>query len=110
VDIAVPRGIWTLPGALLWLPTGVNAFVVAEIVQLWWEGRRAQADLEIALHILAMSVPMSVVLLVGVVVFLIMRRSVGARLSAALSRGVSILLVLNIAAPFILYYGLKWIR
>jgi hypothetical protein len=104
--------MWTLPSALLWLPTTVNAFLAAEIVQLWWQQSRggnntAQGDFEIAMHIAAASVPISAVLLVGAAILWVMRRTVRPAPELRRSPGVAALLTLNVVAPVLLYFALR---
>jgi len=105
--------MWRLPGALLWLPTAVNAFLVVEIVQLWWQRSHrgfntAQGDFEIAMHILAASVPISGVLLVGSGVFAVLRTKVAPSPDSKRDFGVLGLVALNVMAPVLLYFGLRW--
>ena len=114
MDIGERCDVWSLPGALLWLPAAVNAYLAAEILQLWWQQRHggyntAQGDFAIGMHIAAASLPIAVLLIVGTVIPLIMRRAVGRSAGSAGSHGVYALLAVNIAAPVVLYYGLKWL-
>ncbi len=114
MEIGAPRTVWRLPDSLLWLPTAVNAFLAVEIVHLWWQRRQggyntAQGDLEIAMHIAAASVPISALLMVGALVILLTRKVVGRSPSAARWTGSSALLAVNVVAPVVLYYGLRWL-
>jgi hypothetical protein len=106
--------MWRLPGALLWLPTAVNAFLLAEIVQLWWQRSHgghntAQGDFEIAMHILAASVPISGLLLVGSGIFAALRTRVAPGPASKRELGVLGLVALNVVAPILLYFGLRWL-
>lgn len=114
MDIGARCDVWSLPGALLWLPTAVNGFLAVEIVQLWWQRRHggyntAQGDFAVGMHIAAASLPIAALLIVGAVALLILRRAVGRSAGPAGSHGVYVLLAVNIAAPVVLYYGLKWL-
>ena len=105
--------MWTLPGALMWVPTTVNGYLLAEILQLWWQRRQggyntAQGDFEIWMHIMAASVPIAGLLLIGAGVFAVMGRTVGTSFVLARTPGVRTLLALNISAPILLYFALRF--
>jgi hypothetical protein len=105
--------MWTLPGALMWVPTSVNGYLLAEIAQLWWQRRQggyntAQGDLEIWMHIMAASVPIAGLLLIGAGIFAVMGRTVGAGFALARTPGLLALLALNVTAPVLLYFALRF--
>jgi hypothetical protein len=105
--------VWSLPGALMWLPTAVNAFIAAEILQLSWErarhlGNTAQGEIGPFMHIIAISGPIAVVILVGWAVVAVMRARVPRDREAPRQRGVVALALINAVAPVLLWYGLMW--
>jgi hypothetical protein len=106
--------MWEFPGAVLWLPTAVNAFIAAEILQLAWERMRggyntAQGEIGPFMHIIAISAPIAVFLLVGWAVLAVLRANVPRSRESTQKRSVVVLAVLNVAAPFLLVFELGWL-
>jgi hypothetical protein len=91
----------------------MNLFLLAEIAHLAWQRQvggynTAQGDFAIAMHIMAASVPISGVLLVGLAMFAVMRKKVPPGSEAPRGTGSLMLVLANIAAPVLLFFGLKW--
>ena len=108
--------MWRLPGSLLWLPTAVNAFIAMEIFQIWWErwgpsghlsAGTAQAELGPYFHILMVSAPISIVLLLGWAILAVMRQRVPSPADAPKGRDITILALANIVAPIPLLLALQ---
>ena len=104
--------MWSLPGALIWFPTAANVFIAAEILELLWErvrgtGNTAQGEIGPFMHIIAISAPIAVVILFGWAVFAVLRAKVQRSPEEKRQPGVAALAILNIAAPVLLYFGLK---
>lgn len=104
--------MWSLPGALIWFPTAANAFIAAEILELSWErargaGNTAQGEIGPFMHIIAISTPIAVVILFGWAVLAVLRAKVQRSPEEKRQPGVAALAILNIAAPVLLYFGLK---
>jgi hypothetical protein len=102
------------PGAVLWLPTAVNAFIAAEILQLAWERMRggyniAQGEMGPLIHIFAISAPIAVFLLVGWAVLAVLRENVPHSRESTQKRSVAVLAIVNVAAPFLLFFELRWL-
>jgi hypothetical protein len=98
----------------MWLPTLVNAFIAAEIAQLSWErwrgiGNTAQGEIGPFMHIIAISAPIAVAILVGWVVLAVMRSRVTHNSDASSNRGVVALSAINVVAPVLLWFGLQWL-
>ena len=105
--------IWKPPGAFLWVPTAVNVFVATEIVQLSWGlggYNTGQGDFGILMHIAAASLPMAAILFLVSTILIVARLKAGPGARLAQSPGVYVLLTANIAAPFLLYFALKWLK
>ena len=105
--------MWKSFGLSLWLPTAVNAYLLAEIIQLSWERSHgvtntAQGDLEIAIQIMTASVPISICFLIGFSVFAVMRTRVPRDPESKPENGCMALAMLNLLAPALLYFGLRW--
>lgn len=101
------------PASLLWLPTAVNAFILAETAQLWWEraygtASTAQADLTIAMHVLVFSTPVAICFLIGGCVLAVLRRRVPLAPEETHNRGPAILALINLIAPFLHHLALRW--
>ena len=104
--------MWSLPGALIWLPTAANAFIAAEILELSWErarggGNTAQGEIGPFMHIIAISAPIAVVILLGWAVLAVLRANVQRSPEEKPHPGVTALAILNVGAPVLLYFGLK---
>jgi hypothetical protein len=105
--------LWTLPASLLWLPTGANAFILAEAVQFWWEraygtANTAQGDFAIAMHILMFSTPIAICFLIGITVLAVLRTRVPRDAEAIVTRGPAVLALANVIAPVLLHFSLRW--
>ncbi len=108
--------MWTAPGSLLWLPTAVNAFIAAEIFQIFWEryGPRghlsagtAQAELDPFMHIILISGPISLMLLVGWAIVAVVQMKVPPSGDSPKDRGARALLLANVLAPIALWFALR---
>jgi hypothetical protein len=108
--------VWRLPGSLLWLPTAVNGLIAVEIFQIWWErwgpsghlsAGTAQAELGPFFHILIISAPISIALLLGWAVVAVMRQRVPSSADAPKGRGATILVLANVVAPIPLLMALQ---
>ena len=104
--------MWKFPGSLLWVPTAVNTFLLAEVVQLAWERasgvtNTAQGDLEIAAHIVLASVPIACCLLVGWCVLAVIRTQIPRDPESRRETGCIVLAVLNLIAPMVLLLVLR---
>ncbi|MDQ3024896.1 MAG: hypothetical protein M3R58_00110 [Pseudomonadota bacterium] len=98
----------------MWLPTAVNAFIAAEVLNLSWErwrglGNTAQGEIGPFMHIIAISAPIAVAVLVGWAVLGVLRAKFPRDLESQNHRGVMTLSLINVAAPFLLWFGLKWL-
>ena len=105
--------MWKTPGSFLWLPTAVNAFLLAEIIQLSWERTHgvtntAQGDFEIAMHIMMASIPISICFLIGLSVFAVLRARAARDTESKRETGCAVLAMLNLVAPVFLYFVLRW--
>jgi len=106
--------MWEFPGAVLWLPTAVNAFIAAEILQLSWERMRggyntAQGEMEPFMHILTFSAPIAVFVLVGWAVLAVLRANVPHSREFTQKRGAVVLAVVNVVAPVLLIIEMGWL-
>ena len=101
-------GLWGLPGSLLWLPTAVNAVLLSELLLNAWD-RPAQWQMEVGMHIWAFSVPLAIVLFIGVCVFAALRMRVPPDPARASGGSAQLLLAINVAAPVVLIGLLKGI-
>jgi hypothetical protein len=105
--------VWSLPGALLWLPTLVNAYIAAEILELSWARSRSLAGTALGelgpfMHITVISAPIAVAIAVGWAALLAMRARVPADPAVSRQRGAMTLAFINIIAPVLLWFGMKW--
>lgn len=106
--------MWSLPGAFLWVPTLANVFIGAEIAHLSWERWRgvtntAQGEIGPFMHILMVSIPSAIAVLIGWAMLAVMRSRVPPDREAPIQRGASALALVNVAAPVLLWFGLKWL-
>lgn len=104
--------LWALPASLLWLPTAVNAFILAETVQFGWEraygtANTAQGDFAIGMHILMFSTPIAISFLIGIIVLAVLRTRVPRDAEAIATRGPAVLALLNLIAPVLLHFTLR---
>ena len=106
------RSITSSIGIVLLVFTAINFYVGASIVQLAWDEAHghfaAQADFSIAMHIAAVSLPISAVCLIGLVVGTVFRFGSGGVLVPVLRPSLASVAVLNVLAPVLLWYALKW--
>jgi hypothetical protein len=105
--------MWSFPGALLWVPTIANALIAAEIAHLSWDRltgvtNTAQGEIGPYMHILAVSAPIAIAVLMGWAVLAVLRSRVPPDREAPTARGASTLALINVAAPVLLWFGLKW--
>ena len=103
--------MWSLPGSLMWLPTAVNALIAAEILELSMErfrgaGNTAQGEIGPFMHIIAISAPIAIAVLVGWAILAVMRAKIPADRDAKNQRGVMALAIINVLAPVVLWFGL----
>lgn len=106
--------MWTFPGAVMWLPAAVNAFIAVEILQLSWQRTHggyntAQGEIEPFMHIIAISVPIALLILLGWAVLTVLRAKVPHSGETSQPRGILMLASVNVAAPVLLWFGLKWL-
>ena len=106
--------MWSFSGAVLLLSTAVNAFIAAEILQLSWQRTRggystAQGEIEPFMHIAAICAPIALLLLVGWAVLVVMRANVPHGFEPSRRIGILLLASVNVAAPVLLWFGLKWL-
>ena len=106
--------MWSFPGAVLWLPTAINAWIAAQILLLSWQRARggyntAQGEIGPYMYTIAISAPIAVAILVGWVVLALLRANVPHTRESEPLRGVIALAVINIAAPALLFLALKWL-
>ena len=104
--------VWKLPGILLWLPTAANAAIGALIFDLWWDrtrhvGNTAQGEIGPFMLIIAVSAPIAAVVLIGWGTLAIMRAKVPSNREANQERGPIVLALVNVVAPFVLFYCLR---
>ena len=106
--------MWSLPGAIMWLPTAVNALIAAEILHLSWErgrgvGNTAQGEIGPFVHVIAISAPLALAVLLGWSIVAVLRAKVPRDREAPRQRGVAALALINVVAPVLLWFGLKWL-
>jgi hypothetical protein len=115
-DAPVSKGhiaMWSFLGAFLWVPTAVNAFIGMEIIQLAIEHSHGHFDgfdgFDIAMHIIAASLPIAVTLAIGWIILSILRLKVPRSPEAKRDIGCLALTGANVVAPGVLFLGLRWV-
>jgi hypothetical protein len=107
------RSITSRIGMVLLVFTAINFYVGASIAQLAWDEAHghfaAQADFSIAMHIAAVSLPIAALCLVGLGIGTLFRFGSDGILVPALCPSLVSLAVVNILAPLLLWYALKWV-
>lgn len=104
----------SFPSSLLWLPTAINVFIAAEILCLYWErfsgvGNTAQGEIGPFMHIIGISTPIALVIVVGWVALAVLRANVHQDRETPNQRGALALALFNIAAPALLWLELLWL-
>jgi|SRR5215470_13079727 len=94
------------------LATGINGFLALMVARFAWTLGHNQADLfgglDIAMYILAISVPISAACLFGLLIAVVFRFAVHGALVPQYHAGALSLAAVNILAPVLLWYFLKW--
>jgi hypothetical protein len=106
-----PFVMWSFPGSLLWLPTAINLVIVAEILRLSWErfkgtGNTAQGELGPFMHIIVISIPIAITILLGWIILAVLHAKVLPHSHGTLNPGVVVLALSNVAAPALLWFAL----
>jgi len=105
--------MWSLPGALLWIPTVVNLLILVPMLELHWERyyyhgpkNTAQGEMGPFTLILLISAPMAVLLLLGWFVLFLVRLRYPRHPQEERQRGVIALAIGNVIAPLLLLFAL----
>jgi hypothetical protein len=101
--------MFKFPAALLWIPSAINGYFAAMVIQMALGGRAAQADFELASYIGLISLPLAGLMGIGLVIWASMRFAARHAVSSNIAFGQLAIAALNIAAPFLLWSSLKWI-
>jgi hypothetical protein len=99
-------------GIALVLATAINGFLALMIVRFAWALTHNYADrfdgLDVAMYVLAISVPISALCLFGLLIAVVFRFAGRVTEGARFDSGVVSLVSVNILAPVLLWYFLKW--
>jgi uncharacterized BrkB/YihY/UPF0761 family membrane protein len=94
------------------LATGINGLLALMVMRFAWALEHHQADLfdglDIAMYVLAISVPISAVCLFGLLIAVVFRFAPHGALVPRYHTGAISLAGVNIVAPVLLWYFLKW--
>lgn len=113
LESSIAKRMFQFPAALLWVPTLANGYVSGMIVHFAWKQangvHEAQADFELAMLVAAISFPIACIFTVGLFVWAAMRFAVRRSADSTVSIGPLAVSALNVAAPFLLWFFLRWI-
>lgn len=102
----------TITEALLWIAIGVNGFMASNVAHLVWNKihriHNLHESFEVAMRIVAISGPISVLCAVGLAVWAVLRFTVPRAAGYTMERALVILVSVNIVAPLLLWYGAVW--
>ena len=94
------------------LATAINAFLALMIVRFAWALAHNYADrfdgLDVAMYVLAISVPISALCLFGLLIAVVFRFARRVTLGARFGSGAVSLASVNVLTPVALWYFLKW--
>jgi hypothetical protein len=106
------RSITSGIGIALLAAAAINAYLGATVAELAWSAAhghsKAQADFAIAMHIAAVSLPLSALCLIGLIVAAVFRFASDGVLVPVLRPGLVCLAAANVLAPVLLWSALKW--
>lgn len=103
--------MFKFPAAVLWIPSLANGYVAAMIAQFAWKGTHENfADFELAMLIAAISLPISILMVVGLIFWSAMRFAVRQSQGSKVAIGPLAVSALNVVAPVLLWFALKWAK
>lgn len=107
--------MWSLPGALMWIPTTLNILIAAYVLELGWERaigvpNTAQGEMGPFLVILGVSAPIAVLVFLGWLVLFVIRLRVPRDPQAPRQPGLTALAIGNVVAPLLLFVLLGLVR